>query len=85
MAGYSIFFRRSVEKDLARIPKRELSRILARIESLGADPRPPGCEKLSGQERYRVRQGRYRIIYSVQDDELTVWVVKVGHRRDVYR
>ncbi len=85
MAGYSIFFRRSVEKDLARIPKRELSRMLARIESLGADPRPPGCEKLSGQERYRVRQGRYRIIYSVQDDELTVWVVKVGHRRDVYR
>ena len=83
MAGYSIFFRRSVEKDLARIPKRELSRILARIESLGAEPRPPGCEKLSGQERYRVRQGRYRIIYSVQDDELTVWVVKVGHRRDV--
>ncbi|MDT8388961.1 MAG: type II toxin-antitoxin system RelE/ParE family toxin [Lentisphaeria bacterium] len=85
MAGYSIFFRRSVEKDLVRIPKRELSRILARIESLGVDPRPPGCEKLSGQERYRVRQGRYRIIYSVQDNELTVWVVKVGHRRDVYR
>ena len=85
MAGYSISFRRSVEKDLARIPKRELSRILARIELLGANPRPPGCEKLSGQERYRVRQGRCRIIYSVQDDELTVWVVKVGHRRDAYR
>ncbi len=85
MAGYSIFFRRSVEKDLARIPKRDLLLILARIESLGADPRPMGCEKLSGQEQYRIRQGRYRIIYSIQDNELTVWVVKVGHRKDVYR
>jgi mRNA interferase RelE/StbE len=85
MVGYSIFFRRSVEKDLARIPKRELLRILARIESLGEDPRPPGCEKLSGQEQYRIRQGRYRIIYSIQDTELTVWVAKVAHRKDVYR
>jgi len=48
-------------------------------------PRPPGCEKLTGQERYRIRQGNYRIIYSIQDLELTIWVVKVGHRRDIYR
>ena len=85
MAGYSIFFRASVERDMARIPKRELSRIMERILALATDPRPRGCEKLSGQERYRVRQGRYRIIYSIQDEELTLWIVKVGHRKDVYR
>jgi len=85
MAAYSIFFRKSVEKDLGRIPKRELLRIMDQVQALAGNPRPLGCEKLSGQERYRVRQGRYRIIYSVQDEELTVWVVKVGHRKDVYR
>ena len=85
MAAYSIHFRKSVEKDLRRIPKRHLPRLLERIKALGDDPRPPGCEKLSGQERYRLRQGSYRIIYSIQDNELTVWVVRVGRRRDVYR
>ena len=85
MAGYSVFFRKSVERDLARIPKRDVVRIMERILALAEDPRPRGCEKLSAQERYRVRQGRYRIIYSIQDEELTVWVVKVGHRKDVYR
>jgi len=85
MAVYSIFFRKSVEKELARIPKRDLSRLLGRIKALGSEPRPRGCEKLSGQERYRVRQGEYRIVYSIQDHESAVWVVKVGHRRDVYR
>ena len=85
MVGYSIFFRKSVERDLVRIPKRDLQRIMERISALAEDPRPNGCEKLSGQERYRVRQGKYRVVYSIQDDELTVWVVKVGHRRDIYR
>jgi mRNA interferase RelE/StbE len=85
MAAYSIFFRSSVEGDLARIPKRDLARIMERILTLADCPRPRGCEKLSGQERYRVRQGIYRIVYSIQDEELTVWVVKVGHRGGVYR
>ena len=85
MAAYKIFVKRSVEKDLAAIPKDDLQRILRKIESLGENPRPQGCEKLSGQEKYRVRQGRYRIVYSIQDNELTVWIVKVGHRREVYR
>jgi mRNA interferase RelE/StbE len=58
---------------------------LGRIEALAEDPRPPGCEKLTGQQRYRLRQGRYRILYPIQDDELTIWVVKVGHRKDIYR
>jgi mRNA interferase RelE/StbE len=85
MAGYKVYFRESVEKDLHTIPKKDLKRILRRIGMLRDNPRPPGCEKLTGQERYRVRQGQYRIAYSIQDDELTVWIVKVGHRKDVYR
>lgn len=85
MAAYNIFFKRSVEKDFESIPKKDLKRILDRIEMLAEDPRPSGSEKLTGQERYRVRQGQYRIVYSIQDKELTVWVVKVGHRKDIYR
>ena len=85
MAGYRVLFRRSVEKDFSSLPKRDVKRILNRIKTLEENPRPPGSEKLTGQERYRLRQGRYRIVYSIQDDELTVWVVKIGHRKDVYR
>ena len=85
MGGYKIFFKESVEKDLRSIPKKDLKKILLRIETLAKDPRPQSCEKLSGQEKYRIRQGTYRIIYSIQDQELTVWVVKVGHRKEVYR
>jgi mRNA interferase RelE/StbE len=85
MAAYKLFFKKSVQKDLDSIPKKDLKKILGRIESLSEDPRPKGCEKLTGQERYRLRQGRYRIVYSIQDDELTVWVVKIGHRKDIYR
>jgi len=85
MAAYKIFFKNSVEKDFKVIPKKDLVKILERIDRLSEDPRPPGCEKLSGQRKYRLRQGRYRILYSIQDDELTIWVVKVGHRKDIYR
>jgi mRNA interferase RelE/StbE len=85
MAGYKIHFKVSVEKDLRQIPQREIKKILQRIDSLTANPRPLGSEKLTGQERYRVRQGRYRILYSIQDNELTIWVVKISHRKDVYR
>ena len=85
MAEYKIYFKESVEKDIRSIPKKDLKKILLRIEALAKDPRPPGHEKLTGQEKYRIRQGAYRIIYSIQDNELTIWVVKVGHRKDVYR
>ncbi len=85
MAAYKVIFKKSVEKDFNVIPKKDLKKILERIEALAEDPRPPGCEKLTGQQRYRLRQGRYRVLYSIQDDELTVWVVKVGHRKDIYR
>lgn len=85
MAAYKVYFRKSVEKDFTAVSKKDLVKILRRIEALSKNPRPLGCEKLTGQERYRVRQGRYRIVYSVQDEVLTVWIVKVGHRKDVYR
>ena len=85
MAAYKIFFKKSVQKDLSSIPKNDLKKILSRIENLGEEPRPAGCEKLTGQERYRLRQGRYRVLYSIQDDELTIWIVKVGHRKNIYR
>jgi mRNA interferase RelE/StbE len=85
MVGYKIFFKKSVWKDFQSIPDKDLIKILNRIESLSSNPRPPGSQKLSGQERYRLRQGQYRIIFSIQDEELTVWVVKVGRRREIYR
>ena len=84
MAGYSLYFRESVRKDLRSIPKSDLKKLLDKIGSLAENPRPYGCEKLTGQERYRLRQGRYRIVYSIQDRDLTVWIVKVAHRKDVY-
>jgi len=85
MAGYEIFFRESVWKELKKVPRADLKKILSRIEQLGNDPRPVGCEKLTSQELYRIRQGNYRVVYSIQDNKLTVWVVKVGHRKEVYR
>ncbi len=85
MATYRIFFKKSVQKDLSEIPKNDLKRILTRIRLLAEDPRPAGCEKLTGHDKYRLRQGRYRIVYSIQDDELAVWVVSIGHRKNIYR
>ena len=85
MASYELVFKKSVAKDLRQFPKVDVKRILQCIRSLAEDPRPPGGEKLSGQERYRVRQGVYRIVYEIDDNVLIVLVVKVGHRRDVYR
>ncbi|MDP8921304.1 MAG: type II toxin-antitoxin system RelE/ParE family toxin [Chloroflexota bacterium] len=85
MARYDVRFRASVRRDLRRIPDSDVRRILARIESLRDDPRPPGSSKLAAQETYRIRQGTYRVVYTVADTELIVEVVKVGHRRDVYR
>lgn len=84
MAKYEVVFKRSVYKDLRPIPNADVKCILTRIGSLANDPRPAGCEKLSGQERYRVRQGVYRIIYAIEDTRLIVTVVKVGHRGQIY-
>jgi mRNA interferase RelE/StbE len=85
MAEYEILFKESVYKDFKRIPKSDLRKILSKIENLSKNPRLKGCEKLTDQERYRVRQVKYRIVYSIQDDNLSVCIVKVGHRKNIYR
>ena len=85
MGKYSILFRQSVLKDLAVLPKKDVQRIMEAIRALALDPRPPQSQKLSGREQYRLRQGTYWILYVIEDDVLIVTVVKVGHRREVYR
>jgi len=83
---YSVLLKPSAVKEIESIPlKKERQRVLDRIRRLSEDPRPPGCRKLSDQESYRVRQGRYRIVYTIQDLELIVEVVRVGDRKEVYR
>jgi len=84
MASFELRFKKFVAKDLRKLPNRDVKRILRCIDALRNEPRPKGCEKLSAQERYRVRQGVYRIVYEIEDDKLIIIVVKVGHRRDVY-
>ncbi len=85
MASYELVFKKSVTKDLRNIPTKDINRILQRIRSLAVDPRPPVCEKLSGSERYRLRQGIYRILYEVNDRLMTVIVVMVAKRDRIYR
>lgn len=85
MAKYKLVFKKSVAKDLRSIPNKDVARILQRTRKLQENPRPVGSEKLSGQERYRVRQGLYRIIYELKDELLVVTVVKVTHRKHVYK
>ena len=85
MASYELAFKKSVAKDLRSIPKRDIKKILRRIEALQDNPRGEDCIKLSSQERYRIRQGVYRIIYEIQEHELVILVVKVAHRSAVYK
>jgi mRNA interferase RelE/StbE len=85
VAKYNLLIKPSAIKEIESIPsKKDRQRIVERILKLADNPRPPGCEKLSGQDKYRVRQGCYRVIYAIEDDDLLVYVVKVGHRKDVY-
>ncbi|HEV2418776.1 MAG TPA: type II toxin-antitoxin system RelE/ParE family toxin [Terriglobia bacterium] len=85
MANYKVSVAASAVKELRGVPKRDRHRIAFRMQSLSGDPRPPGCEKLSGENRYRIRQGDYRILYSIDDSTEAVDIVKIGHRREVYR
>ena len=85
MANYKILIKSSAAKELARLPKKDIQRITSKIKSLSADPRPYGCEKLSAKERYRIRQGNYRIVYMIEDDKLIVYVIKIAHRSVVYK
>ena len=85
MAKYKILIKPSAAKELDKLPKKDLRKVVAKINLLATDPRPPGYQKLSGQERYRIRQGNYRIIYGIEDIVKIVRIVKVGHRKEVYK
>lgn len=85
MGSYRLLIKPSAVKELEAVPKNDRQRIVKRIQGLSTKPRPVGAEKLSGQERYRVRQGDYRVVYSIDEKEQAVVIFKVGHRREVYR
>jgi mRNA interferase RelE/StbE len=85
VAKYKLLIKPSAVKELEAIPRKDRARIVYRIQGLSENPRPPGCEKLSGQDKYRIRQGRYRILYQVRDDEVTVVVVRNAKRDEAYR
>ena len=86
MESYSLRIKRSAAKELGSIDSRKGRRLIVeRIRALAVDPRPPGCQKLGGSDKYRVRQGAHRIVYTIDDERLAVTIVKIGHRKDVYR
>jgi len=85
VANYRLQIKPSAAKELEAISLKDRKRLVAKIRGLAKEPRHPGCEKLSGREKSRLRQGHYRVLYSVDDTESVVVIVKVGHRRDVYR
>jgi mRNA interferase RelE/StbE len=85
VGSYRLLIKPSAAKELEGLPMKERRRVVTRMQGLSDQPRPPGCEKLPGHDLFRVRQGKYRILYEVQDQDLVVTVFKIGHRRDVYR
>ena len=85
MANYRILIKRSAAKELETLPLKERRRIVHRIQGLASAPRPVAAEKLSGEEKYRVRQGDYRILFTIEDAERIVMIAKIGQRGDVYR
>ena len=83
---YTVVIDTKAAREIHALPQREQERIIARAEALADNPRPPGCVKLAGESNlWRIRSGVYRIIYQIKDNRLLITVVKVGHRRDVYR
>jgi mRNA interferase RelE/StbE len=84
MANYSVEIKKSATKEIAKLPAVTLKKVLEKLQALENDPRPKGCKKLSGDEKYRIRVGTYRILYEIADKKLIVFVVKVSHRKDVY-
>ena len=86
MAKYKIKVSSTAEKRLKKIPKKDMPRLVAAIQSLSYDPYPEGCRKLMGEKAtYRIRQGHYRIIYEVKNKELIILILKLGHRKDIYK
>jgi mRNA interferase RelE/StbE len=85
VASYRLLIKPSAAKELEQLPQKDRKRVVTRMQGLSGQPRPPGCEKLTGHGLFRVRQGKYRILYEVHHQDLVVTVFKIGHRRDVYR
>ena len=85
MASYSVVIKRSAAKELEDVPRKDRGRIIERIRGIASEPRPVGAEKLSGNDKYRIRQGSYRIVYEIDENVVVVTIVKVAHRREVYR
>lgn len=85
MASYNVLMTRSAAKELESVPTKDRQRIVTKIGALASNPRPAGAEKLSGEDKYRIRQGDYRILYEIVDEDLVVTVVRIGNRREVYR
>lgn len=85
MEKYKIQIKKSAVKELEALPSKEAEKIVSRIRNLAADPRPPGSNKLSAREQYRLRSGHYRVIYAVLDQERLIHIIKIGHRKDVYQ
>lgn len=85
MGSYRLEVKRSAAKEIADLPKADCQRVVAKIQLLARDPRPHGCEKLSGTEKYRIRRGDYRILYEIDDSTKLVIIVKIGNRKEVYR
>jgi mRNA interferase RelE/StbE len=85
VAAYSVLIKKSAAKELEAVPKKERAKLVVKIGSLANNPRPAGCEKLAGDEKYRFRHGTYRVLYEIDDATVVVTVVRVAHRREVYR
>lgn len=85
MALYKVVFAKRVRKDFKKIPERDANRLLKAIKLLAADPQPPHSKKLKGEELFRIRMGNYRVIYFIEGDQVIVSVVKVWHRKDLYK
>lgn len=85
MASYELLIKRSAAKELEELPRKDRKRVAAKMEALRSNPRPLGAEKLSGQEKYRIRQGNYRVLYEINAGARSVTIVGVGDRKDVYR
>jgi mRNA interferase RelE/StbE len=85
VASYRLELKKPAAKELEHLPLDDCRRVVAKIRSLARQPRPVGCEKLSGEEKYRIRQGDWRVLYEIDDAKLRVTVVKIAHRREAYR
>ncbi|MBI4057085.1 MAG: type II toxin-antitoxin system RelE/ParE family toxin [Elusimicrobia bacterium] len=85
MDSYNLRIKKSAEKELRSIPKPDLIRVTHKIQALAKNPRPLGCQKLSTEEKYRIRQGDWRVVYLINDQEKLIEIFKISHRREIYR